>query len=125
MFEYVDLEDSFVLGWNFNAKSRQLVFDLEVSLWKGHQHYTKPLPNEYTCYKRAQLIFENVVTIYGLLSMDKVKYSTDPDGSVDYGNIKGFHKSGNSVYKFGGDIAEDFGEVTVECENVRLEFNNL
>jgi|SRR5215204_973685 len=120
MFEHVDLEDSFVLGWHFDTESRRLVFDLEASLWKGHEHYTKPLPDEFTCYKRAQLVFENVETIDGLLPMDEATFSIDPDGSVDYGVVEGFHQSGNNIYKLGGD----YGEVTVECENVRLEFNN-
>ena len=54
--------------------------------------------------------------------MAKAKSTLDPDGTTDYGNLEGFREVGNGVYKFGGDIAEDFGEVTVACENVRLEF---
>ena len=121
MFDHVDLEDSFVLGWDFNTESRRLVFDLEASLWKGHEHYTKPSHHEFTCYKRAQLVFEDVESIDGLLSMEKVIFSTDIDGSIDYGVIEGFHQSGNDIYKFGGD----FGEVTVECKDLHLDFSGF
>lgn len=117
MFEGVDLEDSWVFGWHFDANHHRLVFDLDASVWPGHEHYTRPLFGEYTCYKRAQLIFERVATVEGLLHVDTVKPSIDPDGSIDYGNIEGFCHAGHSVYKFGGD----FGEVCVKCGDVCLE----
>ena len=117
MFDGVDLEDSWVLGWHFDAGHDRLVFDLAASLWPGHPSYVPPPPDEYTCYKRARLIFERVTSIGGLSPMDAVKPNIDPDGSLDYGNVEGLHRAGEGIYKFGGDI----GEVSVKCEGVRLE----
>ena len=119
MFDGVDLEDSWVLGWRFDSASNQLIFDLEVSLWQGHQHYAKPLPGHWTCYKRGRLVFEQVSKVEGLLPMESVKYTVDPDGSIDYGNIEGLRKISDDKYNFEGD----FGEVSVTCSDVRLEIN--
>lgn len=123
MFDRVDLEDSWVLGWYFNSSQNQLIFDLEVSLWEGNEHYDPPLPGEYTCYKRGRLIFEGVTSIHDLSPMDTAKPTIDPDGSIDYGNIEGLRHVGDGIYKFGGDVAKDFGEVSVKCGDVRLEIN--
>lgn len=117
MFDGVDLEDSWVLGWRVDAVHHRLVFELEASLWPGHEYYVPPSPAEHTCYKRAHLIFEHVASIVGLSPMDAVKPNVDPDGSIDYGNIEGLHRAGEGIYKFGGD----FGEVSIECEGVQLE----
>lgn len=83
MFDGVDLEDSWVLGWRFDSTSNQLVFDLDVSLWEGHEHYAKPLSGEWTCYKRGRLVFDQVSKVKGLLPMESVKHSIDPDESID------------------------------------------
>ena len=123
MFDGVDLEDSWVLGWHFNSSQNQLVFDLEVSLWQGHEHYDTPLPGEYTCYKRGCLIFDDVTSIHNLLPMDAVKPTIDSNGSIDYGNIEGLRHISEGIYKFGGDVAKDFGEVSVKCGDVRLEIS--
>lgn len=117
MFDSVDLEDSWVLDWRFDSASKQLVFDLEVSLRQGHKNYTKPLQGEWTCYKPGHLIFDRVLKIEGLLPMESVNHSIDPDGSIDYGNIEGFRNIGDDKYIFSGD----FGEVSVTCSSVRLE----
>ena len=117
MFDGVDLEDSWVLGWHVVAGHNQLVFELEASLWPGHEYYVPPSPEEHTCYKHARLIFEQVASIDRLPPVDAVKPNIDPDGSIDYGNIEGLHHAGEGVYKFGGD----FGEVSVKCKGVRLE----
>ncbi len=116
MFDGVDLEDSWVLGWHVEAGLGRLAFQI-ASLWPGHEYYATPLPEDYTCYKRARLIFERVTCIDGLLPMDAVKSHADPDGSIDYGNIEGLCAAGEGVYKFGGE----FGEVSVKCAGVRLE----
>ena len=117
MFDAVDLEDSWVLGWRVDVGRHRLVFELEASLWPGHEAYTRPLPGEHTCYKRAHLIFEGVDSLDGLPPMDGVKPNVDPDGSADFGNIEGLHHAGPGIYKFAGD----FGEVCIKCEGVRFE----
>lgn len=121
MFEYVDLADSWILGWNFNSEQRQLVFDIDASLWKGHKFYTKPLPNEFTCYKEAQIIFDDVTSIEGLPKMEDVKPYIDLDNSLDYGNIEGFREEEKGTFKFEGDI----GDIAITCKGVRLEFPEI
>jgi hypothetical protein len=117
MFDGVDLEDSWILGWHFDADQHRLVFNLEASLWPGHTSYVLPSPDKHTCYKQAHLIFEQVANVNGLLPMDSVKTNIDPDGSIDYGNVEGLHCVGDGIYKF----SSDFGEVSIRCEGVRLE----
>jgi hypothetical protein len=119
MFDGVDLEDSCVLGWHSDDVRKQLVFDLEVSVWPGHPHYSAPKSGEYTCYKRGRLIFEDVMEIQGLLPTHKVKSTRDPDGSIDYGYIEGFHSGGDGVYEFSGDV----GDVRVTGGTVRLDID--
>jgi hypothetical protein len=118
MFDGVDLEDSWVLGWHFEAARNRLVFDLEASLWPGHASYVSPAPDEHTCYKRALLIFESVANIDGLPTVDTVKPYIDPDGSIDYGNIEGLHHAGGGVYELGGD----FGEVSINTQLIWVHF---
>ncbi len=35
-FQWIDLEDSWVLGWTLDPTARRLTFQLEASLWPGH-----------------------------------------------------------------------------------------
>jgi len=53
--------------------------------------------------------------------MQSARRTVDPNGSVDYGNIEVLRYVGDGAYSFGGDCAENFGEVSVKCEGVRLE----
>ena len=116
-FEYVDLEDSWILGWRFNGEQRQIIFDIEASLWEGHKFYTAPLPTEYTCYKLGRLIFNDVTSIKTLPEMENVRPNVDMNNSLDYGNIEGFREE-KGTFKFEGYI----GEVAIMCKGVTLEF---
>jgi hypothetical protein len=53
--------------------------------------------------------------------MQEIKPIVGPDGSVDYGNIEGFHKVGHGTYEFSGE----FGDVRIKGGGVRLEINQL
>lgn len=117
MFEGVDLEDSWVLGWHLDEVRHQLVFELEVSLWPSNLNYAPPKSGEHTCYKRGRLIFEDVTDLQGLSPKEEVKPSKDPYGSIDYGNIEGFHSAGDGVYEFEGD----FGKVRVKGGRAHLD----
>src|SRR5687767_10843547 len=94
-WEGIDLEDSWVLGWRRYPEHAQLVFTIDASLWPGHPAYEQPPPSDHTCYKHARLIFDGVVEVNGLPAMDDVKPITDPDGSIDYGNIEGLRRLQN------------------------------
>jgi hypothetical protein len=85
MFEGVLINDTFVLGWHREAE--QLVFAVEASLWPEHPDYEPPRPNEWTCYKRARLVFEGVSSVEGLPDMASAPRCTDADGSQCFGSL--------------------------------------
>jgi hypothetical protein len=102
----IDLQDSFVLSWS--VENDWLTFEVEASIWPDSPHYEPPLPDEYTCYKRATLTFHGFDSIEGLKHMEDVRFSVDPDGSRDFGNIDVLEAQGN-----GYRVVGDFGDVTV------------
>lgn len=110
-FKGIDLNDSFILDWSH--ENGRLSFELEVSIWPDSAYYIEPKPDEYTCYRKAILWFENVKAVSGLKTKETVITSTDAGGSVDYGNIDslivlndGFALEGNigCIKIFGGEL---------------------
>lgn len=116
IFKGIDLNNSFVLNWNHT--NDHLSFELEVSIWPESEYYTAPKKNEYTCYRKAILEFLGVRTISGLKAKEAVKSTTDPDGSIDYGNID-YLKSVDGSFLVGGD----FGSVTIQGGELRFEIH--
>ena len=110
----IDLNDSFVLNWVQDNDS--LFFELEASIWPESEHYTEPKKDEYTCYRKATLGFVGVKNITGLKPKEIVQSTTDPDGSVDYGNIDDLQALDGSFLVVG-----DFGSVTIEGGELRFE----
>ncbi len=106
IFKGIDLNDSFVLNWRREAS--KVYFEIEASIWPESEHYVEPKPNEYTCYRKAILFFINFESISGLKSIDRVPSTTDPDGSIDYGNIDSLQKT-TEGYKLQGN----FGSVQI------------
>lgn len=51
----------------------------------------------------------------------RVKPNTGPDGSIDYGNLEGFHSPEEGSYEFGIELRD----VSVKAGGVRLEINQL
>ena len=105
-FEGIDLNDSFVLSWE--QSSDKIVFKLEASIWPQSAYYSKPKPNEHTCYRKATLTFSGTKEVNGLRPMETVKPTIDPDGTSDYGNIDSLIKSSN-----GYSIIGEFGAVKI------------
>jgi hypothetical protein len=106
----IDLADSWVLGWK--ERSGVLEFSVEFSLWPESPHYLEPKKDEFTCYRHGILRFEGVTAIDGLRKEEAATFSTDPDGSKDFGNIQSFEDHDDSVRMSG-----DFGEVLVRCSS--------
>ena len=105
-FKCVDLQDSFVIGWN--NYDDVFFIDMEASLWPGHPQYETPNKDEYTCYKKARLEFRNPKNINGLLTMNKVKPNMAMnDELTDYDEIEIF-ELGEYEYHLVGS----FGDVT-------------
>lgn len=110
----IDLQGSFVLGWE--KKGKELIFDVEFSIWPGSVHYESPQPNEYTCYKRGCLVFSEVRWLDGLKSPEETPSTKDPDGSIDFGNIDALFEEDDQVRLEG-----DFGKVVVDCDRVAVQ----
>jgi hypothetical protein len=105
-FKGIDLNDSFVLGWKQSLN--ELSFELKASIWPESIFYEAPKANEYTCYRKATLSFSEIKSVVGLTSIESARYSTDPDGSIDYGNIDSLDITEN-----GFNVVGDFGEVII------------
>lgn len=105
VFKHTDLEDSFVIGWE--SSDETFFIDLEISLWPGHAEYEQPQKNEFTCYKKARLIFRNPRNLSGLLAMSDVVPTSDPSGTPDYDTIEDFN-----VGDFEYHLSGEFGNVT-------------
>lgn len=116
IFKGIDLNDSFVLNWR-NEKDL-LSFELEASIWPDSEYYSKPKQNEYTCYRRATLEFIGVSKVSGLKPKKSVPSSTDPDGTVDYGNIDELN-IGEGIFTLSGD----FGTVSILGGELRFEIH--
>ena len=116
-FKGIMLEDSWVLSWvRFNDS---LVFDVEFSLWPEHPQYENPKANEWTCYKRGKLIFEGISSIQGLLDIELVTPTVDPDDEHDYGNIEHLEELASGEFA----VVGDFGDVRIRCRNVRIQID--
>lgn len=116
IFKGIDLNDSFILNWS--RENRRLSFELEVSIWPESAYYVEPKPDEYACYRKAILRFENVKAVSGLKAKDAVITSTDAGGSVDYGNIDSF-----IVLNDGFALEGDIGCIKIFGGELRLEIH--
>ena len=105
-FQGIDLHDSCVLSWSVDQN--RLTFEIEASIWPDSTYYEPPLPDEHTCYRRAQLVFEGFQAIDGLKCMEQTNSSIDPDGSRDFGNIDELEDTEN-----GYRVCGEFGSVEI------------
>lgn len=110
LFRGIDLNDSFVLGWQLEGD--RLVFDLEISVWPESTHYYTPKD------RKAALVFQGTECIQGLVSMSEARSSTDASGEVDYGNIDELR-----VRPDGASIVGDFGTVEIAGGICALSIN--
>lgn len=113
LFEHVMIQDCWVLGWRHVSDT--VAIDIEASLWPGHPEYSTPMPDEWTCYKPAELLFTGVVSVSGLRDQSTVRANEDPDEMLDYGAIETLERARNG-YKIEGE----FGKVTIVASGVCL-----
>ncbi|MCB1044972.1 MAG: hypothetical protein KDC35_18670 [Acidobacteria bacterium] len=111
----VDIADSYVLGWTL--ESACLCFELDISLWPDHPAYVAHDAGEVACYRRAQLIFDNVRHIEGLLAQSEVAV-LDQDSDPNYGTIDYLASAGRGRFLLSGE----FGDVEFAADPPRLEF---
>ncbi len=113
----VMLEDSLVLGWQIQGD--MLVFEIEASLWPGHAAYDPPRPNEWTCYKRARLIFQDVTAVHGLAARADPRPHVGDDGVEDFGTIDVLRR-----HPGGYRITGEFGDVVISARAVCLDIES-
>jgi hypothetical protein len=116
LYKEIDLTDSFVMDWCF--ESDRLSFELEASIWPGSKYYTEPKAGEFTCYRKATLQFVGVQNVSGLKPKEEVPFSTDPDGTIDYGNIEGLEAMDGTF-----SLSGDFGLVNIIGGELRFEIH--
>jgi hypothetical protein len=108
-------DDSFVLGWKFSEQ--EFCIDIELSIWPESEFYSKPVHQEYTCYKKAQLVFKEFETLEGLVEQADAMQSTDATKEVDYGNIDYFDAEGKNFRLTGA-----FGDVSISNANIEIRW---
>jgi len=116
VFKGIDLNDSFVINWNH--ENDQIIFEIEASIWPESEHYQEPSKLEYTCYRKARLIFTEINGSKGLLRIDTVKFTEDPNGSLDYGVIESLSRT-----SIGYQISGDFGSVDIIGGRILFEIH--
>jgi hypothetical protein len=112
-FVGVRIDDCWVMGWSVSPG--KFVLEIEASLWPGHPAYEAPQPDEWTCYKRAELVFEGVASVQGLVRQEDVSPHSNPDGSKDYGSIDSI-----DAFEGGYRVVGEFGDVTLTASELRL-----
>ena len=114
-FEYVYLEDSYVLDIQINPSSVE--FSLSVVLTEQHPLYEPPLPGERYCHRRGLLRFPNVERVKWLEK--SMRPYTDATGTVDYGNIDEFYLADENYY-----LSGDWGSLEIKSSPPSLEVQN-
>ena len=107
-FRHVDLESSFVLGWQFGGDA--LCVDLDLCLEPGHAFYEPPRPAEKACIRPAVLEFPHCEN----LSRPDDRAGADIGAIVaalDIGNIDGLVVYDDGVYELFGK----FGTVVIDA----------
>ena len=112
-FQGIDLTDSFILNWY--RKDSEFVIDLELSVWPESPYYENPKDDEVTCYKKGILKFYGVNEITGLIDLNLIPPSLDPDGSKDWEGIYDFQKEGNQ-FRF----RTEFTEIEIQCDGLEI-----
>ncbi len=112
-FQHVDLESSFVLGWQLDGDT--LCVDLDLHLEPGNTFYEPPRPAEKVCIRPAVLEFPHCASV-----------SRPDDGAgadmgalvaaLGIGNIDSFVVYDDGVYELSGK----FGTVVIEAGRVVL-----
>jgi hypothetical protein len=107
-FDGYYFEDGWVLG--LYASDREFLIDIDAVLTPRHPDFGPPNPGDKYRYRRVAVRFPNVRDLEWIKPLD-LRGTLDPDGTVDYGNIDFFVRSGD-VSRLGGK----WGEVAVTSD---------
>ncbi|GJM41427.1 MAG: hypothetical protein DHS20C20_17090 [Ardenticatenaceae bacterium] len=114
-FQYVYLEDSFVL--EIRESQNEFLLMLEVVLTEKHPLYSLPTPSEMYCYKTASINFPDVKAIDWQVK-NSSKY-LDANGEYDLGNIDSFFFEGDYYFLDG-----DWGKVKIKSSKPVIYFQS-
>ena len=96
--EDIVLEESYVLA--ITATPGQVVFKVDFVLTPDHPRYQPKRPDEFACFRRGELRFQDVKILYW--TGQGAPPSEDPDGEIDYDHIENFEWE-PACYQLHGD----------------------
>jgi hypothetical protein len=107
----LDLEDTFILAWTYDAAAGRLRFDVELSLLPVHSAFEAPAAGLYTCYRLGALTFDGVEGLEGFRAPAADQAIVDASGSADYGTFDQCEiaRDGRAT------IAGEFGTFAFQC----------
>ncbi len=108
-FEFIYLEDSYVINILEKPSKKSIVFSMEAVLTEEHPLYTPAKKGEQYCYTNVDIVFTEINSIQWVEKNNKP--SIDMDGTIDFGNIDVF-----IVLTDGYHLAGDWGDVLIKSE---------
>ena len=115
-FSAVDLERSFVVGWETEGDS--LLVDLDVFLLPEHPFYEEPRPAEGACYRQGVIEFGYCTRIGAPGKGGNTDKVDEVARSLETGRIGGLRRTGDGEYEISGE----FGTVGIRAERPLLRF---
>jgi hypothetical protein len=115
----VDLEDSLVRSWYFEAPPFRLTVELDARLLPEHPAFRAGGSGEMFCSRPARLIFDDVMEIEGLDRAGDF-WGVQEDGAPAIDTFAFLRADEDGTYCF--DAA--WGEVRVRCAGLRLEITD-
>ena len=119
-FALVDLAESFVLSWKYDAG--RLLIDVDLFLRPDHPLYEEPRPSESACFRPAKIHFPECT---GLLSSQSGATDSDISGAasaVGPGKILDLKRTSEGRYQISGEFGEF--EILAERPILRITGNN-
>jgi len=113
--DQVYLEDSYLLG--LVAEGRQLQFRILFALTGEHPSYQPPLPHEQHCYRRGDVIADDV-TILSQRGGAWPHIGSDPDGTFDFGSVEFRAMDGGYLF------VSEWLELEFKATSLRIELEH-
>jgi hypothetical protein len=114
-FADVDLEQSFVLSWNYEAGT--LFIDIDLLLLPDHPFYEKPRPAEKVCIRPAIIEFPFCEAVRAGAGEGDIAAIV---AGLGVGAITGLRLLADGQYEIKGD----FGDVEIEAERPLLRLKS-
>jgi hypothetical protein len=110
-FAEVDLAQSFVLSWHYEAGA--VLIDIDLLLLPDHPFYEKPRPAEKVCIRPALIEFPFCEAVKAGSDEDDISAVVD---GLGIGAISGLQLLADRRYEISGE----FGDVEIEAERPLL-----